>query len=227
MWGHRNIREDLPTGRPRFIAQLEISHADGLKKIITSDQSWKLTDGPILKNNIYLGEVYDARKEIKDWSNVGLGGANWQPTKTVNKELGKLQVQPLQPIRITTEIKVEKITQPTPGNYIIDMGQNFAGWASFKFNAPRDTKIRMRYGELLYEDGTLNPMTSVCGQIKGTRKDKNGNEINTGGPGSPEIAWQADTYIARGDGWEEYCPRFVAATNFVNYKDDFSCLSIY
>ena len=51
----------------------------------------------------------------------------------------------------------------------------------------------MRYGELLNEDGTLNPMTSVCGQIK-NRAGK--PQI----PGSPAIAWQADTYIARGGG---------------------------
>ena len=52
-------------------------------------------------------------------------------------------------------------------------------------------------------------MTSVCGQIKGRRKDSEGNETLVGGPGSPDIAWQADTYITKGDGWEEYTPRFT------------------
>ena len=56
----------------------------------------------------------------------------------------------------------------------------------------------MRYGELLHEDGTLNPMTSVCGQIKRTRKQP--------ADGSPAVAWQADTYIARGGGPEAYTP---------------------
>jgi alpha-L-rhamnosidase len=209
MWGHLNIIEHLPIGRPRFIAQLEITFVDGSNKIITSDQSWKCADGPIVRNNIYLGEVYDARREIDDWSQAGASEENWQPIKIVNVGVEKLQIQPIQPIRITREIKVKNISQPSPGILIIDMGQNFAGWASFRFNAPRDTEIRIRYGELLNEDGTLNPMTSVCGQIKGTRKDKNGIENNIGGPGSPVIAWQADTYITKGDGWEEYQPRFT------------------
>ena len=91
----------------------------------------------------------------------------------------------------------------------IDMGQNFSGWVRYKFKAPKGTQIRCRYGELLYEDGTLNPMTSVCGQIKGTRMSRNGKEALVGGPGSPEIAWQADTYIAKGNGWEIYTPRFT------------------
>ena len=51
---------------------------------------------------------------------------------------------------------------------------------------------------MFFDDGTLNPMTSVAGQIKGKRKDASGKMVNIGGPGSPEIAWQADTYIAKG-----------------------------
>ena len=67
----------------------------------------------------------------------------------------------------------------------------------------------MRYGELLHEDGTLNPMTSVCGQIKGTRPDADGKPVSVGGPGAPSIAWQSDTYIAKGGGPEIYTPCFT------------------
>jgi len=209
MWGRLNLREHLPTGRPCFIAQLEITYVDQSVIIITSDESWKFTDGPVLKNNIYLGEVYDARREIKNWSCVGCNEDQWHPAQKITKTPGSLQVQPLPPIRVTGKIEAQHISQPSPGVTIVDMGQNFAGWASFKFNAPRGTEIHMRYGELLNGDSTLNPMTSVCGQIKGRRKDKNGIDVNTGGPGSPDTAWQADTYIAAGKGWEEYCPRFT------------------
>jgi len=52
-------------------------------------------------------------------------------------------------------------------------------------------------------------MTSVCGQIKGTRKSAEGAPTPVGGPGAPKIAWQADTYIARGGGTETYTPRFT------------------
>ena len=43
-------------------------------------------------------------------------------------------------------------------------------------------------------------MTSVCGQIK---------RENSGPDGSPAVAWQSDTYIARGGGPETYTPRFT------------------
>jgi alpha-L-rhamnosidase len=209
MWGRLNLREYLTIGRPCFIAQLELTYTDGTRKVVISDESWKVKDGPILRNNIYLGEVYDARLENKDWNLCDIDLCSWRPAARAPEPNGQLYVQPLPPIRVTTTLRPEKITHPTPGIYIVDMGQNFSGWVKYKFKAPWGTQISCRYGELLYEDGTLNPMTSVCGQIKGTRKNCDGEEAQIGGPSSPEIAWQSDTYIAQGDGWEAYTPRFT------------------
>jgi alpha-L-rhamnosidase len=209
MWGRLNLREYLTIGRPCFIAQLELTYTDGTRKTVISDESWKVKDGPILRNNIYLGEVYDARLEVKDWNLCGIDMRNWRSATIASEQNRRLFVQPLPPIRVTTTLRPVKITHPTPGVYIVDMGQNFSGWVRYKFKAPRGTQIRCRYGELLYEDGTLNPMTSVCGQIKGIRTSRNGEEVPIGGPGSPEIAWQADTYISKGNGWEIYTPRFT------------------
>ena len=79
--------------------------------------------------------------------------------------------QPLEPVRVTGTVKPVGITEPAKGVYIVDMGQNFEGLASFKFDLEKGTQVKMRYGELLHEDGTLNPMTSVCGQIKGKPND--------------------------------------------------------
>ena len=64
LWGPRNLREHLPVGRPQFIARLLIEYADGSIETIVSDASWTFTEGPILRNNIFLGERVDARKDI-------------------------------------------------------------------------------------------------------------------------------------------------------------------
>ncbi|HWS00970.1 MAG TPA: family 78 glycoside hydrolase catalytic domain, partial [Prolixibacteraceae bacterium] len=55
----------------------------------------------------------------------------------------------------------------------------------------------------LYENGSLNPMTTVAGQIK--RK-------GSGGPGAPDIAWQSDRYIFGKDGMATYQPQFTFHT---------------
>ena len=124
----------------------------------------------------------------------------------VSKEtLGELQAQ-LQPaIKITGKLRPKKLTEPKPGVYIFDMGQNFAGWVKLKVQAPAGTPIKLRYGELLYKDGTLNGLTSVAGQIKG----RNSDGTLKGGSFSPDTAWQSDTYITSGKGIEYYTPRFT------------------
>jgi alpha-L-rhamnosidase len=200
MWGHVNLRERLPVGRPQFIAQLAIEYADGSREIVASDDSWKVTGGPVLRNSIYLGEVFDARRVIDGWDRPGLDDRAWSPARVAPAPAGPLQAQPLAPIQVTATLKAVRITEPAPGVYLIDMGQNFGGLAQFAFDVPAGTKIALRYGELVNADGSLNPLTSVCGQIK--RKEPPAD-------GSPAIAWQGDTYIAKGGGRETYTPRFT------------------
>lgn len=200
MWGHLNLREHLTIGRPRFIAQLEIELEDGARSTVVSDETWKVTRGPVLRNNIYLGEVYDARREVPGWDRPDCNDADWARAATATEPIGRLQAEPLPPIKLTATVRTVKITEPRKGTFIFDMGQNFAGWPMLAVYVPTGTQITLRYGELLNKDGTLNPMTSVCGQIKGA---------SAGGQGAPEIAWQSDTYIARGGSIEVYVPRFT------------------
>ncbi len=200
MWGHVNLRARLPVGRPQVLAQLVVEYDDGSRAVVASDESWKTTEGPVLRNSIYLGEVVDARRAIAGWDRPGLDDAAWRPARVAPPPAGRLQAQSLAPIQATTTLKAARITEPAPGVYIVDLGQNFGGLARFTFDVPAGTKITLRYGELLHADGSLNPLTSVCGQIK--RKEAPAD-------GSPATAWQTDTYIARGGGRETYEPRFT------------------
>ena len=202
MWGRYNLRDTLQVGRPQFIAQLNIEYADGSRESVVSDNSWKWTEGPILRNSIYLGEKVDARKSVQNWDKPGLDVSKWTAVKLCPAPEGPLQSQPLPAIKVTKKIHPVKISEPVKGTYIVDMGQNFGGWARFKFDLPKGTTVKMRYGELLHKDGTLNPMTSVCGQIKNKPGFPDGE-------GPPSTAWQRDTYIAAGNGTEVYTPTFT------------------
>jgi len=205
MWGYLNLREHLTIGRPQFIAQLKIIYSDGTIQSVISNDGWKTHESPILRNNIYLGEVYDARKEIPGWNKHGFVDTDWNNAVSSSDKVGTLSAQNQPPIEITGKLKPIKLTEPKPSIYIFDMGQNFSGWIKFKVKGPAGTKIKIRYGELLYEDGTLNAMTSVAGQIKGINKEG----LLRGGPFSPDTAWQGDTYITKGEGLEFYTPRFT------------------
>jgi len=200
MWGRFNLREALTIGRPRAILQLSIDYADGTSDTIVTDTTWKVGDGPIVRNSVYLGEVYDARREQPGWDKPGFDDSGWRSVVASTESIGPLRAQMQPPIRCTRTLKPVKITEPKPGTYIFDMGQNFAGWVSLRVKGPAGTRVQLRFGELLYPDGTLNPMTSVAGQVK---------RAGLGGPGAPPIAWQSDTYILKGEGTETYTPRFT------------------
>jgi len=206
MWGRLNLREHLVCGRPRLIAQLDIELADGTCVSIASDESWKVAGGPIRKNNIYLGEVYDARKEIAGWNLPGFDDSKWRAASPAAEPVGELQAQPQPPVKVTAEYEPVALSEPNPGVFIFDMGRNFAGWVRLNFSVPEGTRITLRYGELLNVDGTLNPLTSVCGQIKGRSAERLGKSP-TAWP--PPVAWQGDVVIARGGPHETWTPRFT------------------
>ncbi len=204
LWGHINPREHLTIGEPRAILQLVVEFADGSSQTVVTDETWKVGEGPILRNNVYLGEVYDARRAQPGWDRPGFDDASWRRASVAEEPLGPLRAQDAPPVRVTRTLKPVKRTEPKPGVFIFDLGQNFAGWARLSVKGPAGTRVRMRYGELLYPDGTLNGMTAVCGQIK-----QGGRDYRYDGIGAPKTAWQEDQYILKGEGEEVYTPRFT------------------
>ena len=75
-----------------------------------------------------------------------------------------VQMQP--PIRVTRTLKPVKVTQQAPGVFIADFGQNFAGVARIKVKGKAGTHVKLRYGEGIFQDGSLNVMTTAATQIK-------------------------------------------------------------
>ncbi|MCU0783234.1 MAG: glycoside hydrolase family 78 protein [Verrucomicrobia bacterium] len=205
MWGRINPRDALTIGEPRAIVQLVVEFADDTSQTIVTDESWRAGDGPILRNSVFLGEVYDARREQSGWDKAGFDDSRWETVVPATEpRLGPLRAQDAPSIRVTRTLKPVKLTEPKPGVFIFDFGQNFSGWARLRVRGEAGTRVRLRSGELVYADGTLNGMTAVCGQIKGGGKD-----YHYDGVGPPKTAFQLDEYILKGRGLEVFTPRFT------------------
>ena len=209
MWGGRNIREALVNGRPRAIACLVVEHPDGTRTTITTGPGWKVAQGPTVRNSVFLGEERDARLQIPGWDNPGFDASAWKAVRVSEAPLEPLKpILDMPPVRATETIRPVAVTTPAKGVFIVDFGTNFTGIPEIDREVPAGDRIVLRYGEILNPDGTLNPLTSVCGQIKGMRKNKEGVESPIGGPGAPAIAWQQDIYTS-GGGKETYRPDFT------------------
>lgn len=200
MWGGRNIRKDMPVGQPCTIASLVITFRNGRKMVVSTSEQWITRPGPVTRNNVYLGEWYDARREVQDWTRSMADTKSWKPVKVVEGPGGETISAFFPPVKINKWLAPVAVSGTNPEKQIIDFGQNFAGIIRIRIQAKQGDTIRFRYGELLYPDGSLNPMTAVCGQIK---------KAGAGGPGAPDIAEQTDVYVSRGGQGEVFQPSFT------------------
>jgi alpha-L-rhamnosidase len=143
-------------GFPKMLLQLELLYSDGTKSLIVTDKTWKITaDGPIRTNNEYDGEEYDATKEMIGWNENGFNDKNWLPASLVKSPGGKIEAQMNPNMKIMEKLQPVSITQNSSGAYILDMGQNMAGWLQMKVQGKKGNKIILRYAETLQPNGSL------------------------------------------------------------------------
>ncbi len=146
----------IPTfGYPKLRLNLIIEYADGrTQRVVTTEKGWRLTaDGPIRSNNEYDGEIYDARKELGDWTCVGYDDSSWLEPQRVAIPYGTLRGNRAPNMRVMkrlSAVRVERFGR----RHIVDFGQNMAGWVRIRLRHGREgDTIRIRYAELLKDGG--------------------------------------------------------------------------
>lgn len=139
----------------RVFVQLELEMADGSRQTIITDPTWKMKYGPRLEAEFLAGETYDAQLETPGWSKPGFDDTGWKAVETVPSIDRPFTGYPSQAVKITGTLKPTKITEPEPGKFVFDLGQNFAGFARLKVKGPAGTKVQLRFAEILNPDGTI------------------------------------------------------------------------
>jgi len=141
-------------GYPKMRLNLIVEYADGSQQRIASDPSWRLTaEGPIRSNNEYDGEIYDANRELGDWTRVGYDDSKWLKAQRTEIPYGTLRGNTAPNMKVMKRLPVQSVTH-YEGRSIIDFGQNMAGWVKLRVRdtEPGDT-ICMRYAERLTTGG--------------------------------------------------------------------------
>ncbi|NOX67139.1 MAG: family 78 glycoside hydrolase catalytic domain [Chlorobi bacterium] len=171
-------------GDKRAFLQMNIEYNDGTSDVVVSDESWKSAPGPVITSCIYDGEIYDAREEIANWSKPGFDDSSWESADVLKSPRGKLMPQAMQAIKRTQILKPKEVTNPKPGIYVYDLGQNFSGWVKLFVKGSRGEKVTLKYAENLRRDGLIDPITNEGAKV-------------------------TDIYILSGNGEEIYEPRFT------------------
>jgi alpha-L-rhamnosidase len=71
------------TRSPMFVAQLDVTYTDGSVARFGTDPNWRTIAGPVVGNDFYNGEKYDARKEIAGWDATGTDISGWAAAHAV------------------------------------------------------------------------------------------------------------------------------------------------
>lgn len=171
-------------GSPRVRALLTIEFKDGTTRTLTTNSDWRAIESPLLENDIYDGECYDARREQDGWSAPSFNDADWDEAAVVAAPGGTLRPERLNPMAVVETFDVEAVYDHPEGP-ILDFGQNLTGWLRIEIEESEEgDEITLSHAEALTEEGDLST-----------------TDLRT--------ADATDTYVARGDTIETYEPRFT------------------
>ena len=181
--------------RPAFCMDLRITYTDGSTETIVSERDWKTNSGSLIWNSIYTAEHYDARLEQKGWNTVDFDDSGWHGTGYRAVPSQQVVSQQVVPIRNIEAFPAQKITQLNDTTYLFDFAQNMSGVTKLEVSGEAGTRIRLKHGERLHENGHLN-LSNI---------DVYHRPVDDSDP------FQTDIYILAGNGVETFMPKF-------NYK---------
>lgn len=156
---------------PRVIGRVEITYTDGSSQEIVTDRSWRSAEGPYTSAQWFSGADFDARRVQEGWDEPGADHSatatrrdgtrtRWQaagiaPPPNLATEL---YARAGDPVEVVDEFTPQSITNPQPGVWVFDFGQNFAGIPQLHLRGPvpPGVTVRISPAESLNADGTVN-----------------------------------------------------------------------
>jgi alpha-L-rhamnosidase len=142
--------------RPTFCMDLRITYKDGSTETITTGKAWKSNPSPIIFNSIYTAEHYDARLEQPGWNTVDFDDSNWKTVTLRSAPSQQIVSQLMQPIRNVDEIAVKTMRKINDTAYVFDLGRNIAGVTKIKLKGSWGTVVRIKHGERLLKNGSVD-----------------------------------------------------------------------
>lgn len=178
-------------GSRKLLVQVYVEYADGsvYEDHTANGFGWWMSGGAVTDNSIYGGEVYDARKEAQipiNWATADYEPTwanGWMYPLLVSAPGGELQAHTCNEIKVCATFKPVSVAK-RKGALVYDVGQNLAGWARIRVRGERGARITLKFAEGLKEDGTVNQLNLRSARC-------------------------SDAYVLRGEGEEEWAPRFT------------------
>ena len=136
-----------------------LTDANG-QTLVETDPQWRYAPGPILENDLLMGEAYDARRELGAWSSPGYAAEIWRPVDLAPDPGIAIERSPAPPVRRQETLPGVLLAGATAASWQspcrrFDFGQNFAGRVRITVEGQRGRTLVIRHAEVLKPDGAL------------------------------------------------------------------------
>ncbi len=189
-----------------LLAKIVLTYSDGSQEVIVSDDSWTVcNEGPITSDSFQNGEDYDARRTVEGWSDPRFDDSAWGTATVVDPPADSIDIQYYigSPVRTQQVLKAVSVSEPKPGVFVYDMGQNMVGVPRIKLKGNPGQTITFKYGEMIYPtEVPEDPMPPLTAEVYADRKGLAYNENYRG-------ALATDHFILAGRGVEVFQPHFT------------------
>ena len=176
---------------PKLAFALEMTVGEE-KVLIEADEKVLCHSSPIYFDDLRMGEKYDARCEIPNWSMPGCDLSDWTPAISVRADAGEAILSKCKPILRREELRAVNIYEED-GGFIYDFGLNQSGLTRLNIDGKSGQHIVIDHCEHLF-DGKFAQSNLIF---------NNANSV-----GTPRYT-QRTEYICNGSGGETHTPSFT------------------
>ncbi|MGA1531419.1 MAG: alpha-L-rhamnosidase N-terminal domain-containing protein, partial [Kiritimatiellia bacterium] len=148
-WNNWQRSEDPPC----FLLELELEFADGSRRLIGSDATWRNRPGAIVYNDFWMREAWDLRRAQPGWDAPGFDDRAWSRAVAATKPpVGRRVTAHVRPVRIHAEIAALH----REGNlYLFDA--MYTGYPKLRVNGRAGDVVRIR-GDEVHEVNEFGPL---------------------------------------------------------------------
>ena len=218
IFANSGIGHFTPLGKaPLLRAQFEFEFADGRREVVGTDRTWRVAAGPLLKDSHFLGECYDARRELPGWDRSGFDHSDWLAAQAAESPTLSLAPDLVPPERVVRRVKARRLYSPAEGVWVYDMGEAFSGAAELKVNVSAGTMLTLRYAQRVFApDQPIGSLLRYQDHVAGERTPGRIAPYSQSTGHAPKAAsgqryhpfTPTDVYVARGGGEEIWRRRF-------------------
>ena len=131
-WVHQFERRPY-VDQPKLILDLHLEYMDGASAVISSDETWNWSQGPVTRS--WICEA-DSDLRLKP------GDGGWKPVKVVSGPAGRLVADRDRPTRVVEVLKPVSL-ENRAGEWVYSFDRQFQGFVRFHTHGPAGTKVRL------------------------------------------------------------------------------------